>query len=144
MAGGTRKDSLEIAREIRATPEEVFRALTDPEELVRWWGGEGPLTRAHVNLRPGGEYRLEFRLPEGEDVWVKGQYQVVEPPVRLVQTWFSSRYPDLRNTVEIRFSPAAAGASVTLVHSGLAGRPEAYADYEKGWADVLGRLSSQF
>src|SRR6185369_14232579 len=128
-----RKDALELVREVRATPEQVFRALTEPGELMKWWGGEGTLTRALVNLRPGGEYRLEFASPEPAAVWAKGQYQVVEPPRRLVTTWFHSKFPDLRNTVEFRMEPVAGGTRVTLVHSGLAGRPEAYAEYEKGW-----------
>ncbi len=135
-----RKDALEMVREIRATPEQVFRALTDPEELMKWWGTKGMLTRAHINLRPGGEYRFEFLNPEGEAAWVKGQYQVVEPPRRIVKTWFNSKFPDLRNTVEFRLELFAGGTRLTLIHSGLAGRPEAFEHYEKGWPDVLGHL----
>lgn len=136
-----KRDALEIVREIRATPEQVFRSLTDPDELMKWWGTKGLLTRAHVNLRPGGEYRLEFVSPEGVAAWVKGQYQVVEPPRRLVKTWFNSKFPDLRNTVEIRLEPVAGGTRLTLIHSGLAGRPEAFEDYDRGWPDVLGHLT---
>jgi uncharacterized protein YndB with AHSA1/START domain len=134
------KDSLELVREICATPEQVFRALTDPQELMKWWGGNGMLTGAHVNLRPGGEYRFEFLSPEGDAGWVKGQYQVVDPPRRIVKTWFNSKFPDLRNTVEFRLEPVAGGTRLTLVHSGLADRPEAFADYEKGWPEVLGHF----
>ena len=135
-----RKDALEMVREIRATPEQVFRALTDPVELMKWWGAKGMLTRAHVNLRPGGEYRFEFAGPEGTAAWAKGQYQVVEPPRRVVKTWFNSKFPDLRNTVEFRLEPSPGGTRLTLIHSGLAGRPEAFQDYEQGWPDVLGHL----
>ena len=134
------KDSLELAREIRATPEQVFRALTDSDELMKWWGAKGMLTRAHVNLRPGGEYRLEFLSPKGEAAWVKGQYQVVDPPRRVVKTWFNSKFPDLRNTVELRLEPVAGGTRLTLIHSGLADRPEAFEDYSKGWPEVFGYL----
>jgi uncharacterized protein YndB with AHSA1/START domain len=134
------KNALEMVREIRATPEQVFRALTDSEEMMKWWGAKGMLTRAHINLRPGGEYRLEFLSRGGEAAWVKGQYQVVESPRRIVKTWFNSKFPDLRNTVEFRLEPFAGGTRLTLIHSGLADRPEAFEDYEKGWPDVLGHL----
>ncbi len=140
--GGWRKDSLTITREIPGEPEKIFRALTEPAELMRWWGGRG-LTRAHVNLRPGGEYRFEFESAGGETRWVKGQYQVVEPSRRIVMTWFSSRHPDLRNSVEFRLEPAAGGTHLTLVHSGLAGRPEVFQEYEKSWTDALGSLASK-
>jgi uncharacterized protein YndB with AHSA1/START domain len=135
-----RRDALEMVREISATPEQVFRALTDPEELMRWWGAKGMLTSARTNLRPGGEYRFEFLSPEGDAAWVKGQYQVVDPPRRIVKTWFNSKFPDLRNTVEFRLEPVAGGTRLTLVHSGLKDRPEAFDDYAKGWPDVLGHL----
>jgi uncharacterized protein YndB with AHSA1/START domain len=142
MSADRRKDTLTFVREIRATPEDVFRALTEPEELLKCWGAKGTLTGAHVNLRPGGEYRFEFTSPRGEAAWVKGQYQAVEPPRRVVMTWFSSKFPDLRNSVEIRLEPVPAGTRLTLVHGGLAGRPEAFEDYAKGWPEVLGYLLS--
>lgn len=137
-----RRDALEVVREIPAPPEQVFRALTDPDALMKWWGTKGTLTGAHVNLRPGGEYRFEFLSPEGDAAWVKGQYQVVDAPRRLVKTWFNSKFPDLRNTVAIDLAPAEGGTRLTLVHSGLADRPEAFEDYEKGWPEVLGHLQS--
>ena len=136
-----RKDALELAREIRGAPDRVFRALTEPDELMKWWGGKGQLTGAQVNLRPGGEYRLDLASAEGSAAWAKGQYQVVEPPRRLVKTWFHSKFPDLRNTVEIRLEPFDAGTRLTLVHSGLSGRPEAFAEYARVWPDVLDQLA---
>jgi uncharacterized protein YndB with AHSA1/START domain len=136
------RDALEIVREVRGTPDQVFRALTEPQELMKWWGVKGTLTGAHVNLRPGGEYRFEFVGPEETAAWVKGQYQVVEAPRRLVQTWFNSKFPDLRNTVEFRLEPSEGGGTrLTVVHSGFADRPEAFADYEEGWPDLLEKLS---
>jgi uncharacterized protein YndB with AHSA1/START domain len=135
---------LTIVQEVPGTPEQVFRALTDPEELMKWWGKKGALARAQVNLRPGGEYRFEYGGAAGEILWVKGQYQVVEPPRRIVTTWFNSKLPDLRNGVEFLLEAVAAGTRVTVIHSGLAGRPEAFQDYEKGWPEVLGYLAGSF
>ena len=143
MSTGSRKDAVTVARQIRAAPDQVFRALTDPAELLEWWGGRGPLTGARVNLRPGGEYRFEFRRPGEEAGWARGQYQVLEPGRRIAQTWFSSRHPDLRNTVEFRLEPAGSGTRLTVVHSGLAGRPEALDEYEKSWTETLASLASK-
>jgi uncharacterized protein YndB with AHSA1/START domain len=158
---------LTISRDVEGGPEEVFRAMTEPAELMRWWGGDGGLTRAHVNLRPGGEYRLDFEMPltpalsrgEREKMpltpalsrgerektgWVKGQYHAVEAGKRIVMTWFSSIHPDLRNDVELRFEPAGTGAArVTVVHSGLAGQPEILKEYEGVWNETLDRLASK-
>ena len=118
--------------------------MTEPAELMRWWGGDGGLTRAHVNLRPGGEYRLDFESSEGQSGWVKGQYHAVEAGKRIVMTWFSSIHPDLRNDVELRFEPAGTGATrVTVVHSGLAGQPEILKEYEGVWNETLDRLATK-
>jgi uncharacterized protein YndB with AHSA1/START domain len=136
------KDALTISRDVAGDPGEVFRALTETGELLSWWGGSGGLTRAHVNLRPGGEYRFDFQGPE-ETGWVKGQYRAVEPGKRISMTWFSSRHPDLRNDVEIRLEPAAAATRVTVVHGGLAGRPEIFKEYEGIWSETLDCLSSK-
>ena len=43
--------SHETVIEIEATPEEVFRALTDPEQIVKWF-----VPGARVDPRVGGEY----------------------------------------------------------------------------------------
>ena len=43
--------SHETVIDIKATPEEVFRALTDPEEIVKWF-----VPGARVDPRVGGEY----------------------------------------------------------------------------------------
>ncbi len=144
MATDRRRETLTLDREISATLEEIFRALTDPVELMKWWGAKGTLTGAQVNLRPGGEYRFELMSPGGEAGWVKGQYQAVEPPRRILKTWFSSKFPDLRNSVEIRLEPAPGVTRLTLVHGGLAGRTEACEEYAKWWPDILGKLGSSF
>jgi uncharacterized protein YndB with AHSA1/START domain len=140
---GWGRDALTIVREIRGSPEEVFRRLTDPAGITQWWGGRGGLMRAHVNLRPGGEYRFDFGGAPGETRWIKGQYQAVEPSRHLVMTWFSSGHPELRNSVEIRLDPVAGGTRITVVHSGLAGRPDVFREYEKEWPDILDLMAAR-
>ena len=34
--------TLQVSRVIRAGAEDLFRAWTDPQELVHWWRQEGP------------------------------------------------------------------------------------------------------
>jgi len=131
------------AREVAGNPEEIFGAFTEPAELLSWWGGSGGLTRAHVNLRPGGEYRFDLQETAGQTGWIKGQYHSVDPGRRIFMTWFSSRHPDLRNDIEIRFEPAGDATRVTVVHSGLAGQAEAVKEYERIWSDTLDRLAAK-
>ena len=49
--------------EIAAAPDAVFRALTDPDELARWWGSP-ELYQTHdwnLDLRPGGKWSCQAR-----------------------------------------------------------------------------------
>ena len=52
---------------IAAPPERVFRALTEPGEIVRWWGSDELYrTTNHVaDLRPGGAWRSEGKGADG-------------------------------------------------------------------------------
>ncbi|MCB0610795.1 MAG: SRPBCC domain-containing protein [Lewinellaceae bacterium] len=51
---------VEVRTHIRATPEKVIRAFTDPRMLAAWWGVE----RALVEERPGGAYTLAWSISD--------------------------------------------------------------------------------
>src|SRR5713226_2065276 len=79
--------SLRVSRIIRADPERVFRAWTDPRELMRWWRQEGDgwaFAGASIDLRVGGRYRLSMTRPDGKTHVAVGVYRDVQRPVRLV------------------------------------------------------------
>jgi uncharacterized protein YndB with AHSA1/START domain/quercetin dioxygenase-like cupin family protein len=121
--------------EIGAPPERVFRLLTDPEELVRWWPDA-----AELDPRVGG--RLRFELRGGEAV-VTGEVTRYEPPRALAFTWFPSGKPDHETRVEFTLTPAGEGGSrVEVVHSGWDGAADLRPLHDEGWADFLGRLSA--
>ena len=42
---------------------------------------------AEVDLRVGGRYRIANRLPDGQILWISGEFEAVERPHRLVYTW---------------------------------------------------------
>ncbi|MGH9367099.1 MAG: SRPBCC family protein [Thermoanaerobaculia bacterium] len=143
---------LEMVREVGAPPERVFRALTAPEELLQWWGRHAEanppggkrgsvLVGARTDPRPGGRYRLDFRMPDGGTAWLEGEYQVLEPPQRIVQTWLASSHPGLETVLEFRLEPSPSGTRLTLRHSGLDAMPGAYRDHELGWIEALGHLT---
>jgi uncharacterized protein YndB with AHSA1/START domain len=139
MSGVRSSDSLEMVREIRAMPERVFRALTNPDDLARWWRGVGGIARAEMDLRPGGIYRLEFRMPKGAIAVVHGKVREVEAPRRLVMTWFSPEYPGLETLLSFELESIPGGTRLTLRHSGLT-EPGSLADHEQGWLEALALL----
>src|SRR5439155_10548201 len=82
--------SLRVSRIIQADAETLFRAWTDPRELMHWWRQEGDgwaFAGASIDLRVGGRYRLGMTGPDGKTHVAVGVYREVRHPVRLVFTW---------------------------------------------------------
>jgi uncharacterized protein YndB with AHSA1/START domain len=146
---------------IRATPQAIWDAITEPEWTERY--GYGAV--AEFDLRPGGVARafpgeamrregaeLGFPIP---DVVVDGEVVEVDPPRRLVQTWRMLMDPGMaeegftRLTWEIE--EGKDGVSRLTVTHDLEGAPKLAAmvrgDLESegaggGWSEVLSDLKS--
>ncbi len=74
-----------ITRAFEAPPELVWRAWTDPEQVVRWWGPRGftTTTRA-MEVRNGGEWRFIMHGPDGRDYANLITFEEVVEPRKLV------------------------------------------------------------
>ena len=59
--------SLSLVRTIKASPEKVFAAWTEPETLKQWMAPRDDMTVAvaETGLRPGGRYRIVMRESGG-------------------------------------------------------------------------------
>ena len=97
---GTLKVSLPTEREVVLTrvfdaPRRlVFDALTKPELLRRWFGPRGwSLVACEADLKVGGAWRWVLRGPDGRDMGMRGVYQEIGPPERLVSTESFDDYP---------------------------------------------------
>lgn len=74
---------------IKATPQAIWDAITDPEWSVRY----GYRGRNEYDLRPGGTYRAiataEMQAMGMPELVVDGEVLEVDPPRRLVHSWRS-------------------------------------------------------
>ena len=71
-----------------APRELVWRALTDPESIPRWWGPRKYSTEVvEMDVRPGGRWRFINRSAEGDEHPFKGEYLEVVPPKMFVWTF---------------------------------------------------------
>ena len=72
---------LVFERTFDATQEQVWKAMTDPEIVPKWWGPHGTTaTVAEMDVRPGGKWRYISRAADREDVTFYGEYLEVDPP----------------------------------------------------------------
>jgi uncharacterized protein YndB with AHSA1/START domain len=83
-----------IVREFDAPPEKVFRAHTDPELLVQWYGPRDLEMRIdHFDCRDLGSYRFEH-IRGGEVYGFHGCFHEVRPSELIVQTFTLEGVPD--------------------------------------------------
>ena len=114
---GGQLQRLEVRKVVRASPERLFSAWTNPDQLRRWWGPIGATCpSAEVDLRVGGRYRIENRFPDGKTIWIVGEFEVVAPPHKLVYTWRLDPGPARTERVMVSFEPQDDGTEVVVVH----------------------------
>lgn len=77
-----------VTREFDAPRELVWDALTDPEQLVRFWGPEGtrvPLESISLDPRVGGKFELTMVLiDDGTEFAMDATYREFTRPERIV------------------------------------------------------------
>ncbi|MDX9941572.1 MAG: SRPBCC domain-containing protein [Bacteroidales bacterium] len=110
--------SLKLYRKIKATPEEVYRALTNPF-TIELWSGE-PATMSE-------EPDSEFSMLNGE---ITGRNIAFETAKMLKQEWYFEGEAE-PSVVTIKLFPEKGGTQMMVEHLGI---PEdAYENMVEGW-----------
>ena len=147
---------LVITRVLDAPRELVWKAWTEPESMMRWWGPKGftcPVCR--IDLRVGGAYLNCMRSPEGQDYWSTGVYREIVPPERLVCTdsfadekgnvvpathyGMNAAFP-LELLVTVTFEEQEGMTKFTLKHAGLPPGKD-LDDCRAGWNESFDKLA---
>jgi len=125
--------------DIAATPETVWAALADPQQLLQWWGdcGLSHIVSWEQELKVGGALHACWRGPDGADFHLDGKFLVIDPPRCLSYSWCCDWAPPETSAVTWELKPVAGGTRVQITHSGLRGYPEAIQSYGGGWPGVL-------
>lgn len=134
---------LHLQRVLRAPRSVVFRALTEPQELTKWWGPDGfTIPSVESDLRPGGGYRIAMQPPDGDLFHLVGEFVEFDPPERLSYTFrWEDPDPDDRETV-VTLSLREAGGTWTevLLSQGDFATEQRQALHQEGWAQSLSKL----
>jgi uncharacterized protein YndB with AHSA1/START domain len=131
----TEQRAVEVFREIKATPEAIFRALTHPLELAYWL-----CDQAWTEPKAGGDFHVRWR----NGWWARGVYQMVERPRRVAFTWQGKDEPG-ETEVVFELEALDEGTAVKIFHGGYsadASWDKAMAEAEQGWASALENLES--
>jgi uncharacterized protein YndB with AHSA1/START domain len=122
---------------VNASPEVVFRALTDEAELTHWFSNE----RIVLEPQVGGAWMLKnCRSDIGNIHTMRGKVLEIIQDKKLTYTWNVDEYPDLPETiVKWTLEPLDGGrmSKIILMHSNLANY---YDDADRNWTYFIGRL----
>jgi uncharacterized protein YndB with AHSA1/START domain len=123
---------------IKATPEQIWDAITRPEWTARYFYG------ARISVVPDA-YRS---LGPADEVWGESDVAEFDPPRKLVHGWRSMYDPDMAAEEESRVTweiePQDGGYSLlTVTHDQLEGAPKTAASVAGvGWMMVLSGLKT--
>lgn len=74
-----------FSRVFAAPVDVVYRAWTDPDQLVNWWGPRGfSLTIRTMEFRVGGVWEYVLHGPDGTDYPNRAVFEDIDPPNRFV------------------------------------------------------------
>jgi uncharacterized protein YndB with AHSA1/START domain len=120
---------------IKATPEQVWDAITKPEFTQRYFFG------ARIEVRDGRRFSAI-----GDTEWDEEVLEA-DPPRRLVHQWISAYDPEMAAEEPSRLTwelePQDGGVTkLTVVHDQLEGAPKTAAGVAGGWMFVLSGLKT--
>jgi uncharacterized protein YndB with AHSA1/START domain len=158
---GPEQDAVTCQTEIETPPERVFAALTDPKQLVAWWGQETSVEIAEFEMdaRPGGRWRFRWKSAPAAEHGAVGEQlrrngaqefeahgEILEyvPPRLLVWSWIANwhEHPTQPTVVRWELTPIPEGTRVRVTHSALNDEPISRKDYGSGWMGVLRLLKT--
>ena len=132
-----------IVRTLDATPEEVWRAWTDPDSLSAWFSRwtTTPRDTVEIDARVGGRYAYAMMSADTDDkVVTGGVYREVVPFERLVFTWgHPDGDPDDTPVVTVTLEPVDGGTRMTFDLRGVDGAKGDGFFYD-GWDEALDAL----
>jgi uncharacterized protein YndB with AHSA1/START domain len=92
-------DQILIEREFAAPASMVWRAMTEPELVRRWWhANRGEITTCEIDLRVGGTWRYAMRPFNGEEFVFYGEFVEIAHEQKIVQTETFEPFPDATAT----------------------------------------------
>jgi uncharacterized protein YndB with AHSA1/START domain len=132
-----------IERVFDAPRDLVWRAWTEPEMFMRWYGPMGMTTdRCEIDLRVGGRRLISMRSPDGQEYRTTGAYLEIVPPERFVATEAPEGADGGSETiVTVTLKAMADGTTrMTLTQVGFPGQDWA-AGAGRGWNQALDKLA---
>ncbi|MBP9706204.1 MAG: SRPBCC domain-containing protein [Oligoflexales bacterium] len=134
-------DDLVVERFLPFPKDVIFKALTTPETMNKWFNRSGSTSgKAEANLKVGGTFRMDYETVDGV-IWPHcGEYLEIVPNEKIVFSWTSDNCHYLTK-VYITLAEKTNGTDVRIIHKDLFSE-EYRKDHHGGWAHCLKRLEA--
>src|SRR5688572_27587974 len=110
-------DQMLVEREFDAPKHLLWRAMTEPELVKRWYhANRGVVASAEIDLRVGGTCRFVSELPDGTSFAFYGEYREIDAPDRIVQTEVFEPFPDAGSVNTMTLEDLGNGRTKMTVH----------------------------
>ncbi len=138
-------DQILIEREFAAPAHLVWRAVTEPELVRRWWhSGRGEMTACEIDLRVGGAWKYAMRAEStGDEIVFYGEFLEIVPEEKVVQTETFAPFPDepSTNTMTLTERDGVTLMRTLVKHTTAEGRDmHLQSGMEAGMQDAFDRL----
>ena len=137
---GEQKIEIKKTIVIDASPEVVFKAITDPEELTNWFQ-----IKQFWNLEQGGKMKLSFYKKNSEkrdmDYFPEGTILEFTPNKKISYTWEHPDIPEFPRTVVTWELEKIENnkTRLNILHSGFKA-DKMVKEHDEGWTYFLRRL----
>ena len=123
---------------INASPDRVFRALTETGEITRWFASS-----AESDAKTGGRFKYDYAFDDASrNHSVDGVYRDLTPGKTVAYSWPAghAKHP---SEVVFTLAPKDGGTELTLVHSGWKADDEtSVKEHDMGWGFFLSNLKT--
>lgn len=135
---------LEIVRIFDAPRELVFKAWTEPERLMQWWGPVGmTVPYFEADVRPGGTWRSVLQQTDGPEYPHHGTFIEIVPPERLSTTfkWVEEGKPGVEMIIQVSFVEQGGKTEMTFRQAAF-GSVEQRNGENEGWNECFDFLAA--
>jgi uncharacterized protein YndB with AHSA1/START domain len=152
--GAAVQNEVVIHRVFDLPVNKVWGALTEPEQIKKWWGPRGFTSPSStMEARVGGKYLNCMRGPDGKEYWSTGVIKEFNPAKKLVLSdSFSDKNGNIKSAsdygmpgdwprelqITFQLEEADGATKLKLLHEGIP--EEMHDDCVKGWNECFDKL----